>query len=201
VPASTRATRTASMVGDGVFSVMSHEERSISPKIRSSHADLLAEIDSALEHAGDDNRCARRHEPVSGWSVQQQLEHVLLVDRTILTWLHAVAKGTMGTDGPGTPTFPGRLVMRTGFIPRGRGRAPDYTLPEGMDLPAIHSGLIEMKGEAEALADALDTLATDRTTRRHPMLGHYTPAQWLRFAHVHHRHHDRIIRDILKATR
>jgi hypothetical protein len=132
--------------------------------------------------------------------VQQQLEHLLLVDRGILAWLHAVAKGMMASDGPGSLTWPGRLVIRTGFIPRGKGRAPDRSRPEAMALPALQSGFVEVRAEAEALADLLPTLAADACTRRHPALGYFTPPQWLRFAHVHHRHHRKIIRDIVKAT-
>ncbi len=129
--------------------------------------------------------CARRHDPTSAWSVQQQLEHLLRVDRHILTWLHAVAN----------------LVIRTGFIPRGKARAPDVAKPDGLELPAIQSGFAEVRDEATALADLLATIAADPCTRKHYVLGYFTPPQWLRFAHVHHHHHDKIIRDILKATR
>jgi len=145
--------------------------------------------------------CARRHDPTSAWSVQQQLEHLLRVDRHILTWLHAVAKGMMASDGSRGPTLRGHLVIRTGFIPRGKARAPDVAKPDGLELPAIQSGFAEVRDEATALADLLATIAADPCTRKHYVLGYFTPPQWLRFAHVHHHHHDKIIRDILKATR
>lgn len=158
-------------------------------------------IDHSIARAGDEDACAQRHASVSRWSVQQQLEHLLLTDRVILAWLRAVAKGMMASDGPGGPTWRGHLVIGTGFIPRGKGRAPDVTRPDGMELPAIQSGFAEVRDEAESLADLLSTLAADSCTRRHPALGYFTPSQWLRFAMVHHRHHRKIIRDILKATR
>ena len=132
--------------------------------------------------------------------MQQQLEHLLLVDRSILVWLRAVAKGLIASDGPGGPTWRGHLVVRTGFIPRGKGRAPDVTRPEDMELPALQSGFADVRQEAAALADLLPTLAVDPCTRRHPALGYFTPPQWLRFVYVHHRHHRKIIRDIVKAT-
>ena len=161
----------------------------------------MNEIDRSIARAGDEDACAERRESVSRWSVQQQLEHLLLTDRVVLAWLHAVAKGMIASDGLGGPTLRGRVVIGTGFILRGKGRAPDVTRPDGMELPAIRSGLLEAQDQAKALADLLPTLAADSCTRRHPALGYFTPPQWLRFAHVHHRHHGKIIRDILKATR
>lgn len=161
----------------------------------------MNEIASSIARASDQDACAQRHAATSAWSIGQQLEHLLLTDRVILAWLHAVAKGMMASDGPGGPTWRGQVVIRAGFIPRGKGRAPDVTRPDGMELPAIRSGFAEVQDEAEALADLLPTLAADSCTRRHPALGYFTPPRWLRFAQVHHRHHGKIIRDILKATR
>lgn len=158
-------------------------------------------IDRSIAHAGDEDACARRRESVSRWSVQHQLEHLLLTDRVILAWLHAVAKGMMASDGLGGPTWRGHVVIGIGFIPRGKGRAPDVTRPDGMELPTIRSGFGEVQDQVKALADLLPTLAADSCTRRHPALGYFTPPRWLRFAQVHHRHHGKIIRDILKATR
>lgn len=158
-------------------------------------------IDRSIAHAGDEDACAQRRASVSRWSVQQQLEHLLLTDRVILAWLHAVAKGMIASDGLGGPTWRGHVVIGIGFIPRGKGRAPDVTRPDGMELPTIRSGFGEVQDQVKALADLLPTLAADSCTRRHPALGYFTPPRWLRFAQVHHRHHGKIIRDILKATR
>lgn len=162
---------------------------------------MLDEIDRAAGHCRDHHRCARRHEPTSAWTVQQQLEHLLQTDRSILGWLHTVADGSAVSDGIGSPTMPGRVVMTLGIIPRGRGRAPDFTRPQGIDPAAIEAGFAEVRARTEALTDHLPALATDRRTLKHPALGYYTAAQWLRFAQIHHRHHGNIIRDILKATR
>jgi hypothetical protein len=125
---------------------------------------------------------------------------MLLVDRGILAWLHAVAKGMMASDGPGRPTFRGHLVIRTGFIPRGKGRAPDIAKPSGLELSLVQSGFAEVRDEADALTDLLPAISADPCTRKHHLLGFFTPRQWLRFAHVHSHHHYKIIRDILKAT-
>lgn len=169
-------------------------------KLRASHSGLLDGIDRAAQLAQDEDACGRRHEPVSAWSVQLQLEHLLLADRFIVAWLHGVAKGMMATDGPARLTIPGRMVLITGFIPRGKGRAPDFTRPEGLELSTIGSGFSEVRNETVELAKCLDGLAVDPTTRRHPVLGLLTPPQWIRFAHVHHRHHDKIIGTILAAN-
>ena len=88
------------------------------------------------------------------------------------------------------------MVLTTGLIPRGRGRAPAPFVPTGIKPAAVLAGLEEV---AERFADLRPKLATiDKATWtvRHPILGHFRPAQWLRFVAVHHRHHDKIIEDI-----
>ena len=50
---------------------------------------------------------------------------------------------------------------------------------------------------AERLISRMGEIDACLHTHPHHVLGHFTPAEWLRFLHLHHRHHDAIIRDIL----
>ncbi len=135
---------------------------------------------------------------ISGWTVRQHLEHLWRVDSGIVGWVKRVRDETVTSDGVGR-TGPGTLVMWLGAIPRGKGRAPESTRPVGAELDEIVAGFRTVRSDVEVLGEALDRLAAVKVTRRHPLLGCYTAAQWLRFAHIHHVHHRRIIEEI-RAT-
>jgi hypothetical protein len=61
-------------------------------------------------------------------------------------------------------------------------------------------GFAEARAGVAALQPRLSELGRIDSTRAHPILGHFNPTQWLRFSGVHHRHHRKIIRDILKVS-
>ena len=107
--------------------------------------------------------------------------------------------GTVVSDPPGRPTVPGYLVLTLGFIPRGKGRAPDGTTPEGRSRFELIDRYAEVEGLAQELRDGLSDIAGHPSVRRHPLLGCFTARQWLAFADIHHRHHQKIIVDILGA--
>lgn len=162
---------------------------------RQGHRGLLRELDAVIA-LGESQGIAGMSAPkVSGWTIQQHLEHLWRADRWIVGWLGDVRDGTAVTDGTGA-TVPGTLVMWLGMIPRGKGRAPERTKPAGSELGEIVAGLRAVRDDVEQLSGALDRVAAATVTRKHPLLGCYTPAQWLRFAHIHHVHHRRIIDDI-----
>jgi uncharacterized damage-inducible protein DinB len=161
------------------------------------HALTLAAVDEACALAGDPTKAARRADGVSSWTVQQHLEHLLLADRAIIGVLRGMLRERAPSPGPGRPTWVGYLVLFRGSILRGKGRAPQLTVPTGLELNEVAAGLHAVRGELEALESALPQLAAARSTRPHPVLGDFTPLQWLRFVHVHHVHHGKIIEDIL----
>jgi hypothetical protein len=134
--------------------------------------------------------------------VGEQLEHLLLADRKILGGIEGVlAASAQGTAPPGEggPTPIGRLILWSGTVPRGRAKAPEYTSPAGMAAADLLRGLAEVRAGVEALGTRLGEIGQAPSTRAHPILGHLTATQWLRFTGVHHRHHGKIVRDILKA--
>lgn len=165
---------------------------------RQAHRGLLRELDVAIAF-GEQPGVARLSAPdLSGWSVHQHLEHLWRADTSIVGWLLAVRDGTAESDGAG-PTAPGRVVMWLGRIPRGKGRAPGFAIPAGAALPDIVAGFEAVRGDVAELGGALGLLASASTIRGHHLLGGYTAAQWLRFAHIHHVHHRRLIEDIRAA--
>lgn len=161
-----------------------------------SHAGVLQGIERCRSIAGDGDAWAARVKGLSAWSVGQQLEHLLLADESIVGRVERLREEGAVPAG-GRPTFAGYAVLLSGSIPRGRGRAPDFTVPEGRPAAEIGDRFGAVAERYEALRPALADLETLKATGAHPILGHFTASRWLRFAHVHHLHHERIVRDIL----
>jgi len=162
---------------------------------RRAHASLAQGIARCGAIAEDPGRLARRDPDVSAWSVADHVEHLILAESGLLRWIARTLEGPDDEPAGGGPTRWGRLVLVTGRIPRG-GRAPAPTVP-GSGAGGDLSGRLEELGLlADGLAPRIPQIHRSRSTREHPMLGHFTPARWLRFLDVHHRHHEKIIRDI-----
>lgn len=130
---------------------------------------------------------------VSAWSVGMHLDHLL---RTLARGLpRLIAPVADPTVPPPVPA--GRIVLLTGWIPRGRGQAPEMVRPQPTDAAALTAAFAAAQAQLAALDPHLPAIDRDPTRIAHPLLGGFTPRQWLRFHQVHQRHHAKIIRDIL----
>ncbi len=143
-------------------------------------------------------------EAVSAWSVAQQLEHLLLVERSVLAQIHRLLDARQLPPLAGINLL-GRTVLATGFMPRGVAKAPGGSLPAAAAARAA-AAATEQQGEVErriaALAPRLDELQrTGRAGLRlaHPRFGGLDGPQWLRFLGIHTHHHLKIVRDIRRA--
>ena len=166
---------------------------------RDSFAGVRAGIDRCLERAADLDRLGASAPEVSAWSVQDHLEHLLFSDRSVLDWvLKALARPNPQTREQ-FPREIGVSLLARGSIPRGRGPAPDFTLPTGLAAADVRTGFEALRELAAGLEPRMAELDACRHTFPHHVLGHFTPAEWLRFLHLHHRHHESIIHDILAA--
>lgn len=163
------------------------------------YAAIRGQLDELLALAEQADLAAVRAEAVSGWTVGQQLEHLLLSDQTILEGFDAFLDGTSTSEGGG-PTAIGRLILMLGFIPRGKGKAPRRVLPGALDPGGVVTGFVEVKRRFEELEPRLGELEASRATNRHPVLGAFDFRQWLRFIQIHHRHHTKIIEDIRQTA-
>ncbi|RMH15779.1 MAG: DinB family protein [Acidobacteria bacterium] len=169
-----------------------------SRKIVRLHRAVLRQVDELLELAGDPQAIAGRVPAVSGWSVGQHLDHLAKAGLSVVTALERAAAGELEERG-GRPTWIGRLVLLTGYIPRGRGKAPERTRPSA-EPQATYEELDQLRQRLAALDGELGRLERSRATVPHPFFGPLRPAQWLRFLDVHHRHHLKIIRDLRAAA-
>jgi len=166
---------------------------------RNSLTGVRAGIDRCLARTADPDHLSFSAPAVSAWTVQDHLEHVLLSDRSVLNWiLKALARPNPETREQ-FPQEIGVALLAYGSIPRGRGPAPDFTLPAGLESADLRAGFEALSGLATDLEPRLALLDACQLTLPHHVLGHFTPAEWLRFLDLHHRHHEAIIRDILAA--
>jgi hypothetical protein len=132
-----------------------------------------------------------RADSVSGWSIHEHVEHIVLAAEAMLGMIET---GAVPADATGTSLI-GQLVLKTGYIPRGRGDAPDTTVPGKLAPTALRGRLELLATRVRALeAEALE--ADERIVGNHQVFGGFTAAQWLRFMAVHGNHHAKIISDI-----
>lgn len=164
------------------------------------HRAIVAELDALAAQAADRETAALRADRVSGWSVAEQLEHLMVSDRSILRALDTMLAGEKPSAGGG-PSLAGRAILGFGYIPRGVGRAPKAVVPGKMEPPEIEAGFRELRQRYGALEKDLGRIERSDWTFPHPLLGNFDCRRWLRFVTVHHRHHQKIIRDIVAAAR
>lgn len=162
-------------------------------------AGVRAGLDRCLEHAADPERLGAVAPDVSAWSVRDHIEHLFLADRHVLGWVVDALSRPNPEAREHPPHEIGVSLLAYGSIPRGRGPAPEFTRPAGLESADLREGFRELRGLSTGLASQAAELDACRHTQPHHVLGHFTPAEWLRFLHLHHRHHEAIIRDIVAA--
>ena len=172
----------------------------ISKKLLKAHAELLASLDLEIEQAGDPAFCAASAPSVSKWSVKDHLEHLSLAHGGIVRWVERAGEGDRKLDTGGRPSPAGRMVLLAGGFPRGRGKAPERTLPQDTSTEELAARFRGIREQVEGLEDCLAQLQASRATRKHFAFGHLNATQWLQFAVIHHDHHQKIIRDVLEAS-
>ena len=170
-----------------------------SSQLRRTHAALIESLDLGIRQASDRTVLEARAPSLSNWSVKDHLEHLWAANEGIVTWIERACAGDPDLDSRGSPNLFGRIVLLAGAFPRGRGKAPDRTLPKGMDADELAEGSRLIRARVEALEGSLPQVQAARATRNHFAFGDLTAAQWLRFTAIHNHHHQKIIRDILAA--
>jgi DinB superfamily len=206
---------TAASAASGVSGASAGSTRPASAGLRRVHAQILRQLALMAELArGPEAEVAARAPAVSGWSVAQQLEHLVLVDRAVLKSVRRILDDPHGRPAPPAPPAPGinlvgRVVLGTGFIPRGRARTmPPYqpgaspaAAAAGAGIAGIAGimGIEEIERGMRELGPRLGELETSGGRSRHPLFGGLGGRQWLRFVTVHHHHHLKIVRDIRRA--
>lgn len=156
-------------------------------------------IDRCVERLAEPGELERSAPAVSAWSVRNHLEHLYLSDRAVLGWAADALARPNPSEREQSPNEIAVTLLARGAIPRGRGSAPDFTRPTGLSPLLLQAGFTTLRAAADQLAPHTAELDACLHTLPHPALGHFTPAEWLRFLHLHHQHHHTIISDILAA--
>lgn len=128
---------------------------------------------------------------VSKSNIGWQIDHSLKVIITVLNQLQSAPIGKSSKI-----TLLGHFCLITGFIPRGKGKAPKVVLP-----PEIieEKDLMKQLNVAKKLVSELSTV-NKKAIFKHPFFGILRKKQTLRFVEVHTKHHLKIIDDILTSN-
>ena len=153
-----------------------------------------------LELCGDGALFQAKTDAVSAWSVGEQLEHTAIALNLIGDAItNMLANPDQDADHEANEL--GQAVLEGGAIPRGRGKAPDFLLPQGESVPAnVNAELLQAKEKWDALSEKSEEIDACPATFAHFALGAFTPAQWARFTAVHTDHHIKIIRDVIEGA-
>jgi hypothetical protein len=170
-----------------------------SSQLSSRYLLVCEQVEQLLELASDHTLHGVEAPSVSKWTVGKQLEHLLLSDEAVLDRLDRLMDGREGPEAGGK-TVLGRVVLLTGFIPRGMGKAPGAVKPAGRDAADIEAGLQRLRQRMSELLEQLPLLEEAGWRCRHPYFGALDIGEWMRFMDVHHRHHLKIVRDIRETA-
>jgi hypothetical protein len=142
-------------------------------------------------------RCELRAPSVSGWSVGEQLDHLLRASRSVL---RRVASPPVDKSPDPSPTnLTGRLALWTGYMPRGRGRSPERILPQPHTAESLCESAATVADFVSGLRGRETEIRASRDRFRHPFFGGLSAAQWVRFVEIHQHHHLKIAEDICRA--
>jgi hypothetical protein len=131
---------------------------------------------------------------VSGWSVAQQVDHLLMVvEKSVERLLSRPEPLSRGL------TWTGRIVLGLGWFPRGSARAPKGFEGRQIACSELVARLAALRARLAELAAARDVLERREPVVPHPYFGGLSAARTLRNAVVHTEHHLAIVRDIRRA--
>lgn len=86
------------------------------------------------------------------------------------------------------------VIMNTGYMPRGKGRAPKQVVPDG---DVTKEQLLLKLEKVKASINGLKSIKKDKTFK-HPLFGWLNLKDTIKFMGIHTHHHIKIIRDISK---
>jgi hypothetical protein len=156
-------------------------------------------LSALIDVASQPERMSTQADSVSKWSIGRHVEHLALSDEFTLDGLSKLLANPEGGK-PGSPNLIGRLCLWAGYIPRGRGQAPKGVEPQGIPSEVVHDRLLALRQGFVDLQASADQLSGSIATVPHPVFGRLDASRWLRFTVVHHNHHHKIMRDIVRSA-
>ena len=128
---------------------------SVSSKCRRAYEKALGLAEDLVEMGvGSDEQYLDCCAGLSRWSIGQHLDHVANANREITGAVEKILAGEAGPSRSG-PTLVGRAVLTTGWIPRGVGKAPDYTAPKASSSDQVKENLTRSLERVRQLGEVL----------------------------------------------
>ena len=161
--------------------------------------EFLSLVENFAQWTCDRQILNQRVEEVSGWSVGEHLDHVLMADLLNLKAVRilGMGRGKETTDGLNEA---GMVVFMSGEIPLGKATAPDFVIPRpGRSAEQIDELRLEVFDGWKQVAARLDEIDSAGRVLSHHAVGDLGAWQWLRFARIHTQHHQRIASRIIEA--
>ena len=131
---------------------------------------------------------------VSGWSVAEQVDHLLKIVNVQVGRMFERRPSRRGIN------FPGRIVLAVGRIPRGVGKSPEAVRGTPAHRDDLRSALAAARARVAELAADRELCAERRPLVGHPYFGGLTPREALRFLAIHTDHHLRIVERIRRGA-
>ncbi len=137
---------------------------------------------------------------VSGWSVGEQIAHIVLSLGAIATQISRALRKPADSEGSG-PNRMGRMILDSGVFPRGKAQAPEIVGPDKAgDALETRKLLRRTRQKWDDIESRTGEIATSQAVVRHDLLGDFTASDWVKFAPIHTNHHLQIVRDIIVAA-
>ena len=133
------------------------------------------------------------HDTTSRWCTAEHVDHMVKVSSSIVKVL---SDGNARTIEKKLSPI-GRAILLFGWIPRGKGQAPERLRGARVAPDALTRSIDDL----ERLVANFPTSDVERRAGErlvpHPRFGGLTPVQAVRFAAIHNAHHFKIVRDVL----
>lgn len=144
----------------------------------------INELDSFIK-AGDShsNKISKKG---TYWHIDHSLK--------VLEGIPEVLKNSNPQDYQPKFSFLKLIIMSTGYMPRGKGRAPKQVVP---DTALSKEELLLKLNKVRESVKSLMTLENNKTFK-HPLFGWLDLKDTIKFMGIHTHHHLKIIKDIIK---
>lgn len=145
----------------------------------------MAALKTAIPHA------KKRSHEISDKSIAWQIDHALQV----IVGVSKVIKESKPEEFQKKNSFTKWFIMTTGYIPRGKARAPKNVTPED----DVSQETLEK--HFEKAQEAIKSINQEAKNKffKHPLFGDLKRDAALRFLKIHTNHHLKIIKDIKKS--
>ncbi|MGB3591980.1 MAG: DUF1569 domain-containing protein [Nonlabens sp.] len=132
------------------------------------------------------------NQKVSRRSKYWQLDHALIVMEMVgNSLLHSNFE-----DYRPKFSFLKSAIMTTGYMPRGKARAPKQVLN---GAPITQQSLLDKIKKVRAVLNKLSSSNSEQCFK-HPMFGYMNKEDTLKFMRIHTHHHLKIVKDILRIA-